>query len=113
MDEFSDDVELQAMGDAAKAAIAQWEEQITQLKHQTYEDEDAWETRLAGQLRYLLDVIDGTGPPITDGATTRMQDLAREWAARKTELQSLSDDLIQPINEWGKANQVEYVRVPR
>ncbi|MCJ7592981.1 MAG: hypothetical protein MUO51_16675 [Woeseiaceae bacterium] len=113
MDEFSDDAELQAMGIAAKTAIGQWEEQITQLKHQTYEDEDAWETMLAGQLRYLMDVIDETGPPITDGAMTRMQDLAREWAARKTELQSLSDDLIRPINEWAKANQVEYVKVPK
>ena len=113
MDEYPGDAELQAMGEAAKTAIGQWEEQVTQLKHQTYEDEDAWETKLAGQLRYLMNVMDNTGPPVTNGTLTRMQDLAAEWAARKTELQSIADDLIGPINEWGIANRVEHVKVPK
>ena len=34
---------------------------------------------LDGQLRYLMDVIDGTGPPVTDGAMTRLPDLTAEW----------------------------------
>ena len=38
--------------------ITAWDGKIIQVLHQTYEDEDAWETMLAGQLRFLLDVID-------------------------------------------------------
>jgi hypothetical protein len=67
---------------------------------------------LAGQIRYLLDVIDETGPPVTAGAMTRMQDLKAEWAAREAELQAISTELIQPINEWAKANQVMHVQIP-
>jgi hypothetical protein len=36
---------------------------LNQHLHQTYEDEDAWETMLAGQVRYLLDVIDYPARP--------------------------------------------------
>lgn len=110
--QFPDDAELQRLGSAANDAIGQWEEKITQLKHQTYEDEDAWETMLAGQIRYLLNVIDRTGPPVTDGAMTRMQDLRAEWQARESELRSISNDLIQPINAWAQANQVSHVQLP-
>ena len=97
------------MGAAALEAIAEWESRITQLKHQTYEDEDAWETMLSGQLRFLLDVIDGTGPPVTDGAMIRLRDLSAEWASRQGELQSIADDYIAPINEWAKSHNVEHV----
>ena len=59
------------MGRAAVSEIGVWEARITQLKHETYEDEDAWETMLAGQLRFLMDVIDRTAAPVTEGAKTR------------------------------------------
>ena len=39
--------------------------QIIQPLHETLEDEDAWETMLAGQIRFVLDVIDSTGAPVT------------------------------------------------
>ena len=110
MAEFSGDADLQSMGIAAIEGIAAWESAITQLKHKTYEDEDAWETMLAGQLRYLLDVIDNTGPPVTDGAMIRLQALKSEWATRQAELQSIVSDHIAPINQWAKAHQVDHVR---
>ena len=109
MADFSSDTDLQEMGTAALAAIAEWESRITQLKHKTYEDEDAWETMLAGQLRFLLQVIDGTGPPVTAGAMNRLRDLSAEWASRRGELQSIANNHIAPINEWAKAHQVEHV----
>ncbi len=112
MTAYADNDELQTMGTAANEAIGQWEAKITQLKHQTYEDEDAWETMLAGQIRYLLDVIDDTGPPVTHGDMTRMQDLQTEWAKRKSELRAISTNLIRPINEWANTNQIEHVSVP-
>ena len=112
MNSFANDSGLQEMGQAAHAAIGAWEEKITQLKHQTYEDEDAWETMLAGQLRYLLDVIDNSGPPVTDGAMTRLRDLKAEWETRQAEMRSIADAHIRPINEWAKAHQVEHISMP-
>ncbi len=113
MTAYSDDAGLQDMGAAALESVAEWEAKITQLKHQTYEDEDAWETMLAGQLRYLVDVIDNSGPPVTDGAMTRMRDLKAEWALRQSELQSIASEHIRPINDWANTNQVEHVPTPR
>jgi len=110
MAEFSDDAELQSMGAAAIDEISAWESAITQLKHKTYEDEDAWETMLAGQLRYLLNVIDNTGPPVTDGAMIRLQALKSEWATRQAELETIASGHIAPINAWAKAHQVDHIR---
>ena len=83
MDEFPDDAGLQGAATQAIAAMGEWEALINQPKHQTYEDEDAWETMLAGQLRYLMDVIDRSGAPVTDGAMTRLADLRAEWSNRR------------------------------
>jgi hypothetical protein len=112
MAQFPSDTQLQAMATPAFDAIAEWESLITQLKHQTYEDEDAWETMLTGQLRFLLNVIDRTGPPVTDGAMIRLRDLGAEWSARRMELQSITDEHIVPINAWAKANGIDHVRLP-
>jgi hypothetical protein len=103
---------IQRMGRAAVSAIGGWEVRITQVKHQTYEDEDAWETMLDGQLRFLLDVIDHTGPPVTDGAMTRLADLKSEWQALLEELGEISDQHIAPINTWARDKGINHVRVP-
>jgi len=112
MTRFPSDTALQAMGAPALTAIAEWESLITQLKHQTYEDEDAWETMLSGQLRYLLNVIDRTGPPVTDGAMIRLRDLVAEWSERQAELRSIATNHLAPINEWAKTNGVNHVQPP-
>jgi photosystem II stability/assembly factor-like uncharacterized protein len=112
MSDHPDEAEFHSMGTAAVTKIGEWEAQITQLKHETYEDEDAWETMLAGQLRFLMDVIDRTGAPVTDGAMTRLADLKAEWQTRKEELRIISDEHLSPINLWAKEQGVDHVRVP-
>ena len=112
MSDHADDDDMQRMGSAAISAIGAWEARITQLKHQTYEDEDAWETMLDGQLRYLIDVIDGTGAPVTDGAMTRLSDLTAEWQIRLEELAVISDQHVGPINTWARQQGIDHVRVP-
>jgi photosystem II stability/assembly factor-like uncharacterized protein len=112
LEDHPDDTSLQQLGNDANAAIGAWEAQITQLRHETYEDEDAWETRLAGQLRYLLDVIDETGPPVTEGAVARLNDLKAEWAQRQKELRSIVDSSLKPVNAWAAQNRVNHVLIP-
>lgn len=112
MEAYPNDAELQALGDKAIESIDAWEDQVTQLRHETYEDEDAWETRLLGQLRYLLDVIDDSGPPVTDGAMIRMRDLQAEWTTRQQELRSIAKQNLRPVNAWARDREVDYVRLP-
>lgn len=49
MSDYPGDASLQANGKAAVEAITAWDHRLNQRRlHQTYEDEDAWETMLAG-----------------------------------------------------------------
>jgi photosystem II stability/assembly factor-like uncharacterized protein len=110
--EYPEDNDLQQLGRIAIERIQAWDEEINQVLHQTYEDEDAWETKLAGQLRHLLSVMDSTGAPVTEGALLRLTDLEGEWHQRQVELESISHENIALINEWAKSRGVPHVAVP-
>ena len=112
MTQYPADKTLQANGTAAIERITAWDGKIIQVLHQTYEDEDAWETMLAGQLRYLMDVIDETGPPVTGGALLRLEDLKAEWAQRQAEMQLIRSEYIDGINQWAQKQGVPHVTPP-
>ena len=112
MTKYPEDATLAESGIAAIEKISDWDGKIIQVLHQTYEDEDAWETMLAGQLRYLMDVIDYTGAPVTGGALLRLEDLKLEWAKRQTEMQLIRSDYIDVINQWAQTQGVPHVTPP-
>ena len=112
MEQYADDEQIQFLGIVAMENIGAWEAKITQLKHKTLEDEDAWETMLAGQLRYLTQVIERTGAPVTDGAIDRLNDLKSEWAVREAELLDIEEDNLDPINTWARERGVSHVKRP-
>ena len=67
---------------------------------------------LAGQVRFLLDVIDETGAPVTGGQLERLGDLQDEWSARKTELRAIGAQQLAPINAWTRDQGIDHVPVP-
>ncbi len=67
---------------------------------------------LVGQLRYLMDVIDETGAPVTGGALLRLDDLNSEWLLRQSELLAIKTEYIDVINEWAQQKGVPYVMAP-
>jgi hypothetical protein len=103
---------LQKAGAQAIEALTAWDRLINQHLHETAEDEDAWETMLAGQVRFLMDVIESSGAPVTGGQLERLADLKREWASRRTELASITSERLEPINEWARQRGVKHVTVP-
>jgi photosystem II stability/assembly factor-like uncharacterized protein len=100
---------LQKTGGQALKAIEAWDHSVIQPLHQTYEDEDAWETMLAGQLRFLIGTIDRSGAPVTTGALDRLADLRTQTEALAREKARIIEQLIIPINEWARENQVPHV----
>jgi hypothetical protein len=106
---FPDQSELQASSQKAVEAIDAWDHQVIQPLHQTVEDEDAWETMLAGQVRFLLDVIDQSGAPATEGSLARLADLQAQWAALEIQRDSIRSDLIAPINDWANDQGVPHI----
>ena len=107
-----DEAGFQQAGKAAVEAITAWDRKLNQHLHETYEDEDAWETMLAGQVRYLLDVIDYTGAPVTGGQLERLGDLQAEWAERRRELQAIRAEHIAPINTWARERGIAHIAEP-
>ena len=109
MNQYPGDAGFQQTGQSALDAIDAWDHAVIQPLHETYEDEDAWETRLAGQIRFLLDVIDSTGAPVTEGALLRLADLKSEWVSLEKQLNGIHSNHIDPINEWARQNKVPHV----
>ena len=109
MERYPDNAEIKVMGATAVKKLTAWDAELIQPLHQTYEDEDAWETMLIGQLRYLMDVIDGTGAPVTGGALLRLEDLKGQWAGLQAELQAIRSEYIDGINAWAEQQGVPHV----
>jgi photosystem II stability/assembly factor-like uncharacterized protein len=109
MADYPDREDLQRMGALASERISAWDAEINQVLHQTYEDEDAWETKLAGQIRFLLDVIDNTGAPVTEGALLRLADLNAEWKALESEMWNIQGEYIDAINNWANEKGIPHV----
>ncbi|MEM6638440.1 MAG: hypothetical protein AAF610_00920, partial [Pseudomonadota bacterium] len=107
-----DDTQLRALAENAVSGIDVWEKKITQLKHETYEDEDAWATMFDGQVRYLMETIDRSGAPITGGMRTRLADLTQQWVELQQELRNITANYIVPINDWAYTRQEPYVVHP-
>ena len=107
-----DDAEFQTLADAAVAAIDAWELHITELKHETFEDEDAWVMKLDGQLRHLLDVVEDGGAPVTQGALERLSDLEAEWGQRREALARIAAAELAAVNRWAREAGLPHVPSP-
>ena len=112
MADYPDAELLHKAGSRAVTAIDGWEDQITQRNHGTLEDEDGWPTMLDGQIHHVLDVMDGSGPPVSAGALERLADLKASWATLEAELQRVTREDIEPINQWARQSGIKYVSTP-
>ncbi len=112
MADYPDAELLHKAGSRAITAIDGWEDQITQRNHGTLEDEDGWPTMLDGQIHHVLDVMDGSGPPVSAGALERLADLKASWATLEAELQRVTREDIEPINQWARQSGIKYVSTP-
>jgi len=70
------------------------------------------ETLIDVQLGFLMDSIDDSGAPVTDGARARLDDLQADWAARRAELRGITEQYIEPINRWASAQRLDHVFNP-
>jgi photosystem II stability/assembly factor-like uncharacterized protein len=113
MEAYPDGELLQTTGARAIKAIDDWEKLITQVNHETLEDEDSWPTMLDGQIQHVLDVLDGSGPPVAAGALDRLADLTAQWAVLQDELRRISREDIEPINQWAREKGLEYISTPK
>ena len=106
------DEDLYELATAAIEAIDAWENTITELRHETFEDEDAWVMKLDGQMRHLLDVVAQGGAPVTGGARDRYADLEAAWVQSRAALDEINAEQLSAINQWAKSHAVPHVQAP-
>jgi photosystem II stability/assembly factor-like uncharacterized protein len=109
MADYPGHAELQQIGRTALQAITAWDHAMIQPLHETLEDEDAWDTRFAGQVRYLLDAVDETGAPVTQGALDRLADLKAQWQQLESDYRRIQSEHIAAINNWAETLNVPHV----
>jgi len=112
MADFPEAELLQGLGRSALDRLSAWEGKVVQVEYETYEDEDNLPPKLVKQVRHLLDVIDGAGPPIAAGALERMGDLKGDWIDLQDELREISTSDIAALNNWARANTIPHISNP-
>ena len=112
MADFPEAELLQDLGRSAVDRLSAWEGKVVQVEYETYEDEDNLPPKLVKQVRHLLDVIDGAGPPIAAGALERMGDLKGDWANLQNELREISTSDIAALNNWARTNTIPHISPP-
>ncbi len=103
---------IQAKADEILKAIATWEEQVVQTRHETFEDDINWPNRLDVQIMHLLRTLDQTGPPVSSGAKQRLQDLETQWAGLRGEFERISGARVAEMNALLLQSAVGPVQVP-
>ncbi len=87
---FDEEGEIERAAEALTAAIDAWEEQVVQAKQETFQDVINFPNRLNADLLALMDAIDGSEPPVTEGARRRWADLQETLS----EIRQERDDIL-------------------
>ena len=103
---------LAALGDTVKTAITAWEETLVQPKQQTFQDVINFPNRLNAQFLNLMNLIDGSGPPVTQGARARFVDLMAEWTERQAEMRRILAEDVAAFNAMFESLGIPAVIVP-
>ncbi len=112
LERFPEEMELGEIGAKTVAALSAWESVVTQLKLETYEDEDSWPSLIDVQVRMLLRSVESSGAPISAGALERKSDLEKQWDMHRRELQAITSGDLSAVNRWAASRKVEFVPSP-
>lgn len=94
------------------AKLEAWEEPLVQARQRTFQDVINYPNRLNAQLLFLLDAIDASDPPLTEGARARHDALEARWKEHETALGRLLALDIPAFNNLVVESQVPAVVVP-
>ncbi len=104
--------QLAVVGNALVSKIEIWEKPLVQAEQKTFQDVINFPNRLNAQYLFLLDVVDSSDPPITDGALRRFEDLETEWQNHEGEMLEILDLDVPSFNRMFEELRVPAVIVP-
>ena len=81
-----------AVGGALTEKITGLEDQLIQTRQKTFQDVINFLNQLDAQILHLIGTVDGTEPPVTQGAQERLADLTGEWGAHSVTRDTILDE---------------------
>ena len=84
---------IRTAGTHLTEGITEWEGELLQPKQKTFQDVINFENKLSAEFLSLIGSVDGTHPPVIQGARERLQDLLVEWRGHQTTMMGLLDEL--------------------
>jgi len=106
----SSDPELKAAGQQLMERLESWERRVVQSRQETQQDVVNFANRLNAEVLDLLALIDGSGPPVTDGMRARAAELRAQWADREQELRDVLGDGLSTFNEVFRKSGLPVIR---
>ena len=103
---------IREAGEALLAKLVAWEGPLVQVKQETFQDVINFPNRLNAQYLFLLDAIDASDPPLTQGARTRHANLEAQWAEHELALGRILALDVAAFNALVAEQQVPAVVVP-
>ena len=104
--------DLIAAGQSAIDAIDQWEGNVIQTDMETFQDVVNFLNRLNSHMINLLQTIDGSDPPLTQGQRDRYGDLVEDWDAYKEKFEGILSNEINEFNHLYQQAGLPAVIIP-
>jgi photosystem II stability/assembly factor-like uncharacterized protein/DNA-binding FrmR family transcriptional regulator len=96
-------------GKALKQKLTGWIDTVIQPDQKTFQDVINFKNKLNAQFLHIYGIINGTNPPITEGAKQRLADLQKIWEERKKEGQDLIEKDVAAFNTIFDENDIPAV----
>lgn len=108
----AEDNEVSTAGDELVKDLKVMEEELVQVKTESFQDIINFPNRLDAELGALLEAVDGSGPPLTAGMKLRWQDLDAEWQAAQAKIAALLGERVVSLNQLVAKKAVPAITVP-
>ncbi|MEM9340561.1 MAG: hypothetical protein AAGA66_17635, partial [Bacteroidota bacterium] len=109
IDREEGDEEIQEMGDGIKEKVGEIEKELISPEQETFQDIINFRNKLDIQLYQLMQTIDGSVPPLTNGEQELYEDLKGKWNTQKEGVQKILNEDIPAFNKLLRDKGVEYI----
>jgi photosystem II stability/assembly factor-like uncharacterized protein len=104
---------VEAAAEALAGKIEAWEDVLVQPDQKTFQDVINFVNQLDAQLLALIQSVDGTEPPVTQGARDRLQDLTDAWEGHARARDAIFEEDLAGFERLLGELGIPHVVIPR
>lgn len=104
---------LKSYGKVVIDSLDHWEQDLIQVKHETFQDVVNMPSRLASEFMFLKGNLESHDPTVTKGARERLDFLKEEWAKQDQRLTYILDELVVNYNKLFREKDVPALIIKR